>query len=215
MELTKFIFCPTDNSRSNALCSHPTTIKLSDNILRHNICRCSVDRLWLCGFCDRSITSTDQEYESIWKWSTRYLPSLGGLGIGIREGNRGVPCGRGEHCAKALELELEIDCDAEDARKINHSDGASSLYCNGNFSSQVRPGYDRHEIEGIGGVLKKKLVKMVKVGASVSGWGDEKDTEPFLARELDGTSRSWCSWCQKVIPSRHDLEKTCIETSSL
>jgi len=60
----------------------------------------------------------NNEYESIWKWRTRYLPSLGGLGVGIGEGNRGVECGRGGECVAAKEVEQETDCDAEDAREI-------------------------------------------------------------------------------------------------
>jgi hypothetical protein len=67
------------------------------------------------------------------------------------------------------------------------------------------PGYARHEIEGIGGVMKKKLVRMVKVGACVPEWGDEKEANKSLAREQEGKARSWCGWCWRVIPGVKDV----------
>jgi hypothetical protein len=67
------------------------------------------------------------------------------------------------------------------------------------------PGYDRHEIEGIGGVVKKKLVRMVKVGACVPEWGDEKEMGKFLVREQEGKARSWCGWCWRVVPGVKDV----------
>lgn len=72
------------------------------------------------------------------------------------------------------------------------------------------PGYERHEIEGIGGVVKRKLVRMVRVGACVPEWEDEKGpgTGRALRREMDGEARSWCGWCWRVIPGKEDLERT-------
>jgi hypothetical protein len=66
------------------------------------------------------------------------------------------------------------------------------------------PGYARHEIEGIGGVVKKKLVKMVWVGACVTEWEDEKEQGRYLIREVEGRTRSWCGWCWRVIPGAKD-----------
>jgi len=68
------------------------------------------------------------------------------------------------------------------------------------------PGYERHEIEGIGGVVKKKLVRMVKVGACVPEFRDEKDNGEILGREVKGQVRSWCGWCWRVIPGKKDYE---------
>ncbi|KFA77292.1 hypothetical protein S40288_01271 [Stachybotrys chartarum IBT 40288] len=71
---------------------------------------------------------------------------------------------------------------------------------------QLGPGYERHEIEGIGGVVKKKLVRMVRVGACVAEWEDEKggSGSRILGREVRGEARSWCGWCWRVIPGRKD-----------
>jgi len=125
-----------------------------------------------------------------------------------------VPCGRGGECVAAREVEQETDCDAEDAREIDSNSRAvspsSSLGSNNGVgtpgsSGQMGPGYARHEIEGIGGVVKKKLVRMVKVGACVPEFGDEKEMMKFLVREQDGRARSWCGWCWRVIPGVKDV----------
>ncbi|KAK2624989.1 hypothetical protein QTJ16_005358 [Diplocarpon rosae] len=179
--------------------------------LKQQICNCPTDGVWLCQPCGRSLRSADIEYEGIWKWRTRYLPSLGGLGVGIGEGNRGVPCGRGGECIAAREVESEIDCDAEDAREVDVNSRAASpspstrSVGSGNSGQMLGPGYARHEIEGIGGVVKKKLVRMVKVGACVPECGDERDAGTFLVKEQEGVARSWCGWCWRVVPGVEDL----------
>jgi len=71
-------------------------------------------------------------------------------------------------------------------------------------SPQLGPGYERHEIEGIGGVVKKKLVRMIKVGACVPEWDDERQNGVILGREVSGKRRSWCGWCNRVIPGEKD-----------
>ncbi|KAL5321954.1 hypothetical protein ACEPPN_009919 [Leptodophora sp. 'Broadleaf-Isolate-01'] len=204
------------SSASNLSTSQSPSIPLptATETLKQKICACPTEGVWLCQPCGRSLRSADNEYESIWKWRTRYLPSLGGLGVGIGEGNRGVPCGRGGECIAAREVESEIDCDAEDAREIDSnsravSPASSPGSANGSLSStgsgQMGPGYARHEIEGIGGVVKKKLVRMVRVGACVPEWGDEKDAGKFLVREQEGKARSWCGWCWRVVPGAKDV----------
>lgn len=67
------------------------------------------------------------------------------------------------------------------------------------------PGYERHEIEGIGGRLKKKLVKMVKVGACAPEYREEKASGTYMLREIDGVARSWCGWCWRVIPASKEV----------
>ncbi|GJN78457.1 hypothetical protein PLIIFM63780_001951 [Purpureocillium lilacinum] len=80
-------------------------------------------------------------------------------------------------------------------------------------SPQLGPGYARHEIEGIGGRVKRKLVRMVRVGACVPEWDDEKGSgSRVLAPEVNGSCRSWCGWCWRVIPGRKDINE---ETSSV
>lgn len=68
------------------------------------------------------------------------------------------------------------------------------------------PGYARHEIEGIGGVVKRKLVRMVRVGKCVPEWEEERKSSRVLGREARGESRSWCGWCWRVVPGRDDLK---------
>ncbi|KAI0102752.1 hypothetical protein GGR51DRAFT_526119 [Nemania sp. FL0031] len=83
----------------------------------------------------------------------------------------------------------------------SHSVG---LVLPGSGSGGLRPGYARHEIEGIGGVVKTKLVRMLKVGACVPEWEDEKNKGQILEREVSGGRRSWCGWCLRVIPGARD-----------
>jgi hypothetical protein len=122
-----------------------------------------------------------------------------------------LPCGRGPECVAAREVESEIDCDAEDAKEIDHlsrsgTPSSSPSSSNGSVSNgHMGPGYARHEIEGIGGVVKKKLVRMVKVGACVPEWNDEKQQGKFLVREVEGKARSWCGWCWRAIPGAKDV----------
>ncbi|KAI0143057.1 hypothetical protein GGR57DRAFT_518931 [Xylariaceae sp. FL1272] len=69
----------------------------------------------------------------------------------------------------------------------------------------LRPGYARHEIEGIGGRVKTLHVNMVRVGACVPEWEDEKAKGQILEREVSGQRRSWCGWCWRVIAAGKDL----------
>lgn len=73
-------------------------------------------------------------------------------------------------------------------------------------SPQLGPGYERHEIEGIGGRVKRKLVRVVRLGACVPEWDDERGYGSCaLASEVKGCARSWCGWCCRVIPGKKDL----------
>jgi hypothetical protein len=76
----------------------------------------------------------------------------------------------------------------------------------GTRERSLRPGYARHQVEGIGGRMTNKLVKMVKVGQCVPQWEDEQRENRILAREVDGRARSWCGWCWRVIPGAKDLK---------
>ncbi|KYK60572.1 hypothetical protein DCS_01709 [Drechmeria coniospora] len=75
-------------------------------------------------------------------------------------------------------------------------------------SPQHGPGYERHEIEGIGGRVKRKLVRIVRVGACVPERIDEQGCggDGVLAAETTGIARSWCGWCWRVIPGRKDID---------
>lgn len=197
----------------------PQTLVHSE-VMQQAICRCDSDGVWLCHPCGRHIRNDDVEYKALWKWRFQYGEVLGGLGTGIGEGDRGVICGRESRCLAAREREQETDCDAADAQEaaiqglllpqqfdipanlhnpiaaLGHADAVLRR----TPSPSLGPGYARHEIEGIGGVVKTKLVQMVKVGACVPEYEDEKAKGEVLGREIQGMVRSWCGWCWRVIP---------------
>ncbi|KAI1332638.1 hypothetical protein F5Y16DRAFT_121623 [Xylariaceae sp. FL0255] len=85
--------------------------------------------------------------------------------------------------------------------QVNYYD----MNTNNSNSSLLRPGYVRHEIEGIGGVVKTKLVRMMRVGACVPEWEDERSKGQILEAEITGRRRSCCGWCWRIIPSEKDL----------
>ena len=105
---------------------------------------------------------------------------------------------------------MEIDC---------ATDGISSLVwvtadtVQGSFSLDEpwadggdKAGYLTQEIEGIGGVVKKKVKKRVRIGRTVTEFEDERERAEYLGREIRRENRSWCGWCDRVIPSLEDLE---------
>jgi hypothetical protein len=73
------------------------------------------------------------------------------------------------------------------------------------------PGYHRQEVEGLGGVMKKKVKKRVKVGATVWEYDDERESGKYLEREASGEQRSWCAWCSRVVLGREDREMGVVE----
>ncbi|KAI1439093.1 hypothetical protein GGR50DRAFT_354 [Xylaria sp. CBS 124048] len=195
--------------------------------MQRAICSCQKDTVWLCATCGRNLLGADHDYRSIWRWRNRYGEVLGGTSIG--GGLQGVICGREADCLGARDVEQQTDCDAADAREnltsseftplpsltygspFSTPGGSSSERMPSPSSSKwlswgLRPGYARHEIEGIGGVVKTKLVRMILVGAGVPEWEDEKTKEQILEREASGRRRSWCGWCWRVIPGPRDLQ---------
>jgi len=141
------------------------------------------------------------DYERAWTWRKNYSTYLGGLGTGIGEGVEGVQCGRHSSCLAAKIVEQEVDCDAEALRAIEEeaekiaSDGTGRIWQGTSFAVQ--------EIDGIGGVVKKKIKKLIPVGAYVEEKEDEREGKRgYLDREIKGEVRSWCSWCERVIPAK-------------
>ncbi|PTB68517.1 hypothetical protein BBK36DRAFT_48798 [Trichoderma citrinoviride] len=178
------------------------SLPLSSEAVQRAICQCDTEGVWLCQPCGHSIRNADHDYKGIWRWRTKY----GGF-TGIGDGDRGVICGREEACLAAREREQETDCDAEDARG-NTLSIIDEMRHQRTPSPQLGPGYERHEIEGIGGIVKRKLVRMVRVGACVPEWEDEKGSNnKILAREVNGAARSWCGWCWRVIPGEKDKKQ--------
>lgn len=166
-------------------------------------CTC-LESLYLCNSCGNAIRTADTTYNRGWSWRTRYSQYLGGLGTGIGEGNEGVECGKGAACLAARELEKEIDCNVEELALIKREEQQ--------VESPTREwggtSYLTQEIEGIGGSMKKKVKKRVRVGAVVKEHEDERNDGKYLAREHTGVNRSWCSWCSRVIPSQKDLQSS-------
>ncbi|PYH89941.1 hypothetical protein BO71DRAFT_402655 [Aspergillus ellipticus CBS 707.79] len=185
-------------------------------------CACD-DAIWLCHQCGHQVRSSDTTYRRVWSWRTRYSTYLGGLGTGIGEGCQGVKCGRGEDCLAAQEIEMEVECEADEAasgsppdsgRFYGHRHGQSPprhpghhLHDGWDHREDEQPGYFRQEIIGIGGRVKHKSKKRVTVGACVVEHEDERETGEYLTREETGQHRSWCGWCWRVVPAKTELSK--------
>ncbi|KAL4938129.1 hypothetical protein BDV06DRAFT_61234 [Aspergillus oleicola] len=199
--------------------SSTSTVHLEDTCTCHTV-------LWLCTQCGQKLRRNDTTYRRVWTWRTRYSTYLGGLGTGIGEGCQGVKCGRGENCLAAQEIELEVECEADES--MSHSppeygyhfghrfDSATSHSGSHNHASgspaekwedpeEKEPGYLRQEIIGIGGRVKQRAKKRVMVGTCVVEHEDERDTGDYLTREENGMHRGWCGWCWRVIPAVHEV----------
>ncbi|PHH81074.1 hypothetical protein CDD80_3356 [Ophiocordyceps camponoti-rufipedis] len=186
--------CLTCSRAPLATLTHPTLPHTEREAVQRAVCSCDSKAVWLCQPCGRSIRAGDHDYRRIWRWRNHYGEVLGGLGTGIGDGDRGVVCGREENCLNACIRSQEIDCDAVDASAPSDRPPLS-------------PGYRRHEMEGIGGKVKCKMVRTVRVGACVPEYDEEKASGQgrILGPEVKGSVRSWCGWCWRVIPGRLDI----------
>ena len=164
-------------------------------------CNCN-NVVWLCAPCGKDLKNADTNYVRGWSWRTRYSHYLGGVGTGAGEGEQGVECGRGAACLGAKLVEHET-CEAETlaalaAKDRSHNTPESPERWRGTS-------YLAQEIEGIGGVLKVKHKKYTRVGECVKMYEDEREKSvQWLPRENEGKLRSWCSWCQRVVPGEKD-----------
>lgn len=171
----------------------------------HGPCTCATRGVYLCQNCGQSLRSADTTYQRVWTWRSRYSTHIGGLGTGMGEGDQGQKCGRGEDCLDAVEGEVEFDCTerppslSSPGIKVGEADG-------GQKSEELSAGYLRQEVEGIGGVVKKKVKKRVKFGATVWEYDDERGSGKYLEREASGKERSWCGWCGRVVKGQVDRE---------
>jgi hypothetical protein len=157
---------------------------------------CNCDNVvWLCAPCGKDLRNADTMYVRAWSWRTRYRHYLGGVGTGAGEGNEGVECGRGKACLGSRIVEHETcEQDTSDAVVITRYEPIDSAERWG------ETGYLAQEIEGIGGVLKLKHKKQVRVGECVKLYEDEREKAvQCLEREVTGKLRSWCSWCERVV----------------
>ncbi|KAL3470540.1 hypothetical protein BJX99DRAFT_48182 [Aspergillus californicus] len=197
----------------------PSTVSESndESVSLRDTCTCH-DVLWLCNPCGQKLRRNDTTYRRVWTWRTRYSTYLGGLGTGIGEGCQGVKCGRGEGCLAGQEIELEVECEADESMANSPPDygyhfghrfeqpTGSHNHTHGKWEDpeEDEPGYLRQEIIGIGGRVKQITKKRVMVGACVVEHEEERDTGNYLTREEEGAHRSWCGWCWRVIPAKHE-----------
>lgn len=164
------------------------------------ICNCD-DVVWLCAPCGRYLRNADGVYVRGWSWRTQYRHYLGGVGTGAGEGNEGVECGRKIACLGARLIEHET-CEEDPGFEVA---GSQTPETPDRPDRWRGTSYFHQEIEGIGGVLKIKLKKQVRVGECVKLYEDEKDRSiQYLEREVRGEIRSWCSWCDRVVLSKKD-----------
>lgn len=102
---------------------------------------------------------------------------------------------------------METDCSSDQVSTPGAYElSRSNTPVDYDHEARPEPGYFRQEIEGIGGHLKSKSKKLVKVGATVYEFRDERESGKYLAREASGELRAWCSWCSRVCPGRQDRE---------
>jgi hypothetical protein len=105
-------------------------------------------------------------------------------------------------CLAAGMVEKDVECDASELAALEEELAKAEMQGH----RWVGCSYSTQEIVGIGGKVKKKVRKIVPVGAVVKEYEDERVTEKFLGREHVGTNRSWCSWCTRVIASNNDKD---------
>ena len=165
--------------------------------------------MYICRPCSKWRAPADTDYKRIWTWRTRYSTYLGGLGTGIGEGYEGVKCGRGALCLAARCTEVEVDCEAASGSSTGGTpkegnSRPSSQQSSSDSSGEDKAGYLRQEMEGIGGAMRGKVKQRVKVGQTVVEYEDERESGEYLGREARGQHRSWCGWCERVVPGKKD-----------
>lgn len=101
---------------------------------------------------------------------------------------------------------VEIEC-SEGGKGCDDAEGSGLSRTGTPDYVKNKPGYLQQEIEGIGGVVKKKVKKRVKVGATVWEYEDERESGKYLERESQGIMRSWCGWCERVCPGVEDRQQ--------
>ncbi|KAK4991769.1 hypothetical protein LTR50_001586 [Elasticomyces elasticus] len=148
-------------------------------------CTCA-EHPWICSPCGATLRSADTTYARGWTWRTRYSTYLGGIGTGIGEGNEGVECGRGARCLAARTVEKEIACDAEELAEMRRELLKIGVSEDDDHRMWVGTSYLMQEIEGLGGVMKKKVRKRVEVGMVVKEHEDEREHGNYLEREQKG-----------------------------
>ncbi|KAK2827849.1 hypothetical protein FQN49_007279 [Arthroderma sp. PD_2] len=182
-----------------------------------HLCTCETNS-WYCRPCGQHLRCEDVTYQRVWSWRTRYNEFLGGGGhwVGFGDCGQGVQCGLEQRCLAAEYIEVEVDCEAGDwMSELSHSDNSNDSaidhlrhsHSHSDGRDDEEPGYLRQEIEGIGGVVKQKVKKRVRVGASVEERDDDRETATYLKQETSGAVRSLCGWCSGIVPSNFEKER--------
>lgn len=101
-----------------------------------------------------------------------------------------------------------MDC-VDTPEEVDSRPGSQQSGTKGAFSHDIggeveKAGYLRQEMEGIGGIVRGKYKKMVRVGRTVKEYEDERDTAEYLGREARRECRSWCAWCDRVVLGKKD-----------
>ena len=118
-----------------------------------------------------------------------------------------MKCARGKECLGAKDVEVEFDCSAPSSVSSGASGKSSGDGEGTPLAEKEEAGYWRQEIEGLGGIVKKKYRKRERVGGTVKEWEDEREGGEVLGKEKRGEERSWCGWCERVVPGGRDLEE--------
>ncbi|ETI25257.1 hypothetical protein G647_04632 [Cladophialophora carrionii CBS 160.54] len=178
-------------------------------------CTCESRGVFLCAPCGGNLRAADTTYQRVFTWRSRYSTHIGGgLGTGLGLGNQGQKCGRGASCldtSSEAVCWVETDCLEDKSQDTADHDGHSLSRVGTPDSSSNKPGYLQQEVEGIGGVLKKKVKRRVKTGACTYEYADERESGKYLQRERTGAVRSWCGWCARVVPSLKDKQEPCMD----
>ena len=177
-------------------------------------CTCATRGMYLCSCCGYNLRAHDTTYKRVWRWRSRYSTHIGGgIGTGLGLGNQGQKCGRGKHCLESgvesiawMETECSDGSNAEVAMEPLSRTTTPMADGSGSPSATNRPGYLQQEVEGIGGVVKKKIKKKVKVGATVYEYDNERKSGKDRGREVSGKQRSWCAWCDRVCLGEQDRQ---------
>lgn len=173
---------------------------------RRSPCTCASRGVYLCHQCAHSNISQDNIYHRVWQWRCRYSTHMGGgLGTGLGLGSQGQKCGRGQHCLAKRDAMALIETDGG-TQVVTPMDVSRSGTPAQSDEPRPEPGYFRQEIEGIGGRVKSKFKQLVKVGATVYEFGDERKSGKYLGREAEGELRAYCSWCSRVCPSKIECQ---------
>lgn len=110
-----------------------------------------------------------------------------------------------------MEVEFECSSSGSPAASVSGGSGGSESGAEGGSESPMgekeEAGYWRQEVEGLGGIVKKKYRKREKVGGTVREWEDEREGKEVLGREKGGEERSWCGWCGRVVLGGRDLDE--------